>query len=57
VNEYFVKIWVKVETEDEREAKRKATCMLETDYLYGWITDYKVLDVIEEDKITAEWER
>jgi len=57
VNEYFVKVWVKIEAENKREAKDMAMCMLETNHLDRWITDYKVLDVIEEDKITTEWER
>jgi len=57
VNEYFVKMWVKVETEDKRGAEYLAHCALEIAHSGRWITDYKILDVIEADKITAEWER
>ena len=57
MNEYFVKVWVRVNAENKREAEKEVEMMLELDHIGKWITDYKILDTIEVDKITAEWER
>jgi len=57
VSEYLVKCWVKVNAEDKWKAQGMVIDLLDLDYLSKRITDYKVLDTIEADKVTTEWER
>jgi len=57
VSEYLVKCWVKVNAEDRQRAQEMVMDLLDLDYLGKRITDYKVLDTIEADEVTFEWER
>ena len=57
MSEYLVKCWVKVNAEDRQRAQQMVIDLLDLDYLGKRITDYKVLDTIEADEVTFEWER
>jgi len=56
MNEYLVKCWVKVKAQDKREAENITEAVLLTACFNAWVDDYKILDTVELDKITAEWE-
>jgi len=56
MDEYLVKCWVKIRACDRMNAETLVDCILDNCYISGWLSDYKILDVIRADEVTASWE-